>query len=68
MFTVLREDTANYGFVVSQHSTFAAAETAINKKAASIMRLSPNAQAFQMYRLCELPRTPVGTRVRFPSD
>jgi hypothetical protein len=70
MFTVIRENTANYGFVVSQHATFAAAETAVDKKAAAILRRSSSAQAYQMYHISEsVPtKTKAGTRVRLASD
>jgi prephenate dehydratase len=66
MFTILREDTANYSYVVSQHSTFAAAEAALDRKVAAILKRSRDAQVYSMYRISDkIPaRTKAGTRVR----
>jgi hypothetical protein len=68
MFTVVRIDSPNYGFVVSQHSSFGSAESALDKKAAAISRKVKDAQSYLMFRIVDnvAAKTKAGTRVRLP--
>ena len=70
MFTVVRIDSPNYGFVVSQHSGFGAAETALDRKAAAVSRKVKDAMSYSMFRIVDnVPaKTKGGTRVRLPND
>lgn len=68
MFTVVRIDTPHYGFVVSQHSSFEAAETKLDKKASAVSRKVKDAFSYSMFRIVDnVPaKTKAGTRVRLP--
>jgi len=68
MFTVVRIDSPNYGFVVSQHSSFEAAESKLDKKAAAVSRKVKDANSYSMFRIVDdVPsKTKAGTRVRLP--
>ena len=68
MFTVVRIDSPNYGFVVSQHPTFSAAESKLDKKVVGVTRKVKDAQAYSMFRIVDdvAPKTKPGTRVRLP--